>query len=166
MAATAQNRRAVRMLGYNSVEVTAENVEHVREYDAKLQEVLKELHPAVTVRMIREGINPLEQSIDDLASKIAQIKEEEGITTEDNYSIFLINLDKKKEISPEERKAYMWEQMKKQFEEEERQNEMVRRMTEKECQELVEKLKQELADSDLIDAKLSVLGLNSLDAFF
>ncbi len=107
MAATAENRRAVRMLGYNSVEVTAENVQKVSEYDAKLQEVLKELHPAVTVRMIRDGINPLEQSIEELSAKIAQIKQEEGITTEDNYSIFLINLDHKKEITPEERQAYI-----------------------------------------------------------
>ena len=107
LPANAENRRAVRMLGYNSVEVTAENVEKVTQYDAKLQEVLKELHPAVTVRMIRDGINPLEQSIEDLSTKIAQIKEEEGITTEDNYSIFLINLEKRKEITPEERKAYI-----------------------------------------------------------
>ncbi len=107
MSATAENRRAVRMLGYNSVEVTAENVQKVSEYDAKLQEVLKEMHPAVTVRMIRDGINPLEQSIDDLSAKIAQIKQEEGITEDENYSIFLINLDHKKEITPEERQAYI-----------------------------------------------------------
>ena len=102
-----QNRRAVRMLGYSSVEVTRENVEKVRDYDEQLQHVLKELHPAVTVRMIRDGINPLEQSIESLTAKIAEIKEQEGITTEDNYSIFLINLEKKKEITPEERQAYM-----------------------------------------------------------
>lgn len=107
MESTAENRRAVRMLGYNSVEVTPENVQKVAEYDEKLQEVLKELHPAVTVRMIRDGINPLEQSIDELSERIAQIKEEEGITKEDNYSIFLINLDHKKEITPEERKEYL-----------------------------------------------------------
>ncbi len=107
MDATPENRRAVRMLGYNSVEVTAENVTKVSEYDAKLQEVLKELHPAVTVRMIRDGINPMEQSIEDLSTKIAQIKQEEGITTEDNYSIFLINLEHRKEITPEERQAYI-----------------------------------------------------------
>ncbi len=107
MEPTAENRRAVRMLGYNSVEVTPENVQKVVEYDGKLQEVLKELHPAVTVRMIRDGINPLEQSIDELSEKIAQIKGEEGITKEDNYSIFLINLDHKKEITPEERKEYL-----------------------------------------------------------
>ncbi len=107
LPANAENRRAVRMLGYNSVEVTAENVEQVRNYDEKLQNVLKELHPAVTVRMIRDGINPLEQSIDSLAEQIAHIKEEEGITTEDNYSIFLINLEHRKEITPEQRKAYI-----------------------------------------------------------
>ena len=107
MEANAENRRAVRMLGYNSVEVTAENVEKVRDYDVKLQGVLKELHPAVTVRMIRDGINPLEQSVDELSTRIAEIKQEEGITTDDNYSIFLINLDHKKEITAEERKAYI-----------------------------------------------------------
>lgn len=107
LRATQENRRAVRMLGYNSVDVTAENVEKVREYDEQLQTVLKELHPAVTVRMIRDGINPLEESIENLAVKIAEIKEQEGITTEDNYSIFLINLEKHKEITPEERKAYI-----------------------------------------------------------
>ena len=107
LPANMENRRAVRMLGYNSVEVTAENVNKVREYDGKLQEVLKELHPAVTVRMIREGVNPLDQSLDDLSDKIKEIKQEEGITTDDNYSIFLINLEKRKEITPEERKAYI-----------------------------------------------------------
>lgn len=107
LAATQENRRAVRMLGYNSVDVNPENVEKVREYDDKLQNVLKELHPAVTVRMIRDGINPLEQSIDSLSEKIAQIKQEEGITTDDNYSLFLLNLEKNKEITPEERKAYI-----------------------------------------------------------
>ena len=107
MQANTENRRAVRMLGYNSVEVTRENVQKVSEYDTKLQEVLKELHPAVTVRMIRDGMNPLEQSVDDLAENIARIKEEEGITTEDNYSIFLINLEHKKEITPEERQLYI-----------------------------------------------------------
>ncbi len=104
---TMENRRAVRMLGYNSVEVTAENVEKVRAYDEQLQNVLKELHPAVTVRMIRDGINPLEESIENLSAKIAEIKEQEGITTDDNYSIFLINLEKHKEITPEERQAYI-----------------------------------------------------------
>ncbi|MBP3611332.1 MAG: hypothetical protein J6J42_13470 [Lachnospiraceae bacterium] len=107
LPANMENRRAVRMLGHSSVEITQENVEKVRDYDSKLQEVLKELHPAVTVRMIRDGLNPLEQPIEDLSAKIAQIKEEEGITTEDNYSIFLINLEKKKEITPEERQAYI-----------------------------------------------------------
>lgn len=107
MDSTPENRRAVRMLGYNSVEVTQENVTKVSEYDSKLQEVLKELHPAVTVRLIRDGINPLEQSVESLSEKISQIKREEGITTEDNYSIFLINLEHRKEISPEERKEYI-----------------------------------------------------------
>lgn len=107
MEATDANRRAVRMLGYNTVEVTTENVERVREYDEKLQNVLKELHPAVTVRMIRDGINPLEESIDSLAQKIMDIRRQEGVQGEDNYGTFLVNLEKQDGISEEERKAYI-----------------------------------------------------------
>lgn len=107
MEATDANRRAVRMLGYNTVEVTTENVERVREYDEKLQNVLKELHPAVTVRLIRDGVNPLEESIDSLAQKIMDIRQQEGVQGEDNYSTFLVNLEKQDGINEEERKAYI-----------------------------------------------------------
>ncbi|MGN0504996.1 MAG: DUF6240 domain-containing protein [Lachnospiraceae bacterium] len=107
METTDANRRAVRMLGYNTVEVTADNVERVREYDEKLQNVFKELHPAVTVRLIRDGVNPLEESIDSLTQKIADIRQQEGVQGEDNYSTFLVNLEKQDGISEEERKAYI-----------------------------------------------------------
>lgn len=104
---TEQNRRAVRMLGYSQTEITAENLERVTAYDEKLQQVLKELHPAVTVRMIRDGINPLRESLDSLSEKIGEIKAQEGIQEEDNFSSFLVNLDRKNGITEEERKAYI-----------------------------------------------------------
>lgn len=107
LEATEENRRAARMLGHNQTELTPENIKQVTEYDEKLQMVLKELHPAVTVRMIRDGINPLEESIDSLNEKIATIKEQEGIQGEDTFSNFLVNLDKQNGISEDERKAYI-----------------------------------------------------------
>ncbi|MCR5153731.1 MAG: DUF6240 domain-containing protein [Lachnospiraceae bacterium] len=100
-------RRAVRMLGYGNSEITKENVEKIAEYDEKLQTIFRDMHPSVTVKMIKEGINPLETSVEDLNAKIAEIRERDGISGDDNYSVFLINLMKDKAITSEERSAYI-----------------------------------------------------------
>ncbi|MCQ2536801.1 MAG: DUF6240 domain-containing protein [Lachnospiraceae bacterium] len=104
---TEESRRATRILGYASAEINAENISKVTEYDAKLQDVFSNLHPAVTVRMIRDGINPLNSTLDELNNKIREIKENEGITSDDTFSTFLVNLDKKGELSASERDAYI-----------------------------------------------------------
>ncbi len=107
IAATPEARRATRILGYASAEINAENITKVEEYDKKLQDVFTNLHPAVTVRLIRDGINPLTSTLDELNKKITEIKDKEGITTDDNFSNFLVNLDKKGDLSASERDAYI-----------------------------------------------------------
>ncbi len=104
---TEATRRATRILGYASADITPDNINKVSEYDAKLQEAFTDLSPSVTVKMIREGINPLNESLDNLISKASEIKAESGITTEDSYATFLVNLDKKNELTPDERDAYL-----------------------------------------------------------
>ncbi len=100
-------RRAARILGYAEAEINRENLEKVASYDEKLQSVLKELHPAVTVRMIRDGINPLEKNLDELSRKISELKEQEGIKSDDTYSNFLVNLESRKNLTHDEREAYV-----------------------------------------------------------
>ncbi len=100
-------RRATRILGYASAEITSDNINKVAEYDAKLQEAFTDLSPSVTVKMIREGINPLNESLDNLISKATEIKAANGIGTEDSYATFLVNLDKRNELTPDERDAYL-----------------------------------------------------------
>jgi hypothetical protein len=104
---TEQNQRAVRILGYNRMEITEESVNKVKAYDIQVAAMMKNLHPAVTVRMIKEGINPLEMPISELNQTIDRIKEEQGITSEEKYSTYLQRLEKGNEISAEERKAYI-----------------------------------------------------------
>lgn len=104
---TPESRRATRILGYAAAEINAENINKVQEFDGKLQDVLNNLHPAVTVRMIRDGINPLTATLDELNTKIKDIREKEGISTDDNFSNFLVNLDKKGDLSASERDAYI-----------------------------------------------------------
>ncbi len=104
---TDASRRAVRILGYASAEIDKANIEKVSEYDEKLQTLFQTLKPNITVRLIRDGINPLNLPIDELNEKIRQVTEAEGIATEDSYAKFLVNLDQKQEIKPEEREAYL-----------------------------------------------------------
>lgn len=104
---TEQNQRAVRILGYNQMEITLESIEQVKAYDSEVTTLIRNLHPAVTVRMIREGMNPLNMTITDLNDKIAKMKREQGITSEEKFSIYLHKLEKEEGITPEERKAYI-----------------------------------------------------------
>ncbi|HKL79236.1 MAG TPA: DUF6240 domain-containing protein [Mobilitalea sp.] len=104
---TEYNRRAVKILGYNRMDITEANIEKVKAYDLEVNTLIKNLHPALTVRLIKEGINPLELPIGELNQKIDQVREEQGITSEEKYSTYLRKLEKESGITEEERKAYI-----------------------------------------------------------
>lgn len=106
LEATEANKRAVRILGYNSLEITEENIEIVKEADQVLKNTVKKLSPAATLQMIREGKNPLTMTVaelDDYLSERQQEPEEER----EKYSKFLYKLEQKKEISREEKESYI-----------------------------------------------------------
>ncbi len=104
---TAENQRAVRILAYNQMEINQEAIDRVKAYDLQVSTMMENLHPAVTVRMIKEGLNPLEMNISELNRKIDQIKEEQGISAEEKYSTYLRKLERSDGITAEERKAYI-----------------------------------------------------------
>jgi hypothetical protein len=104
---TEENQRAIRILGYNSMEINEDSINQVKAYDQEVTTLIKNLHPEVTVRMIREGINPLEMPIQELNQTIDQIKDKQGITSEEKYSTYLRKLEKTDGITAEERKAYI-----------------------------------------------------------
>ena len=104
---TSENQRAVRILGYNQMDISEEAINQVKAYDLKVSTMIDNLHPAVTVRMIKEGINPLNLPIDELNQTIDRIKEEQGISSEEKYSTYLRKLEKEDSITPGERKAYI-----------------------------------------------------------
>lgn len=102
-----ENLRAIRILGYNSIEINEDSINRVKAYDLEVTTMMKNLHPGVTVRMIRDGINPLELPIHELNQTIDKIKEEQGITSEEKYSTYLRQLEKADAITPQERKEYI-----------------------------------------------------------
>ncbi|HWT74730.1 MAG TPA: DUF6240 domain-containing protein [Mobilitalea sp.] len=104
---TEMNQRAVRILGYNQMEINQDTINQVKAYDLQVTTMMKNLQPAVTVRMIKEGLNPLDMPINELNQTIDRMKEEQGITSEDKYSTYLRQLEKSGQITGEERKAYI-----------------------------------------------------------
>ncbi len=103
---TEYNKRAIRILAYNQMEITKETIEQVKAYDLRVEYLIQNLNPEVTVHIIKEGINPLNMPIDDLNSRIEDLKEQ-GYSSLDKYSSYLYKLEKDKDISEEERKAYI-----------------------------------------------------------
>lgn len=101
-----ENRRAVRILGYNSMEVTVENIEAVKEEDSLLQRVINKMTPATTLRLIREGINPLEYTPEALEAEVDRFYEE-PLKESETYSRFLFRIEQKGEITAAERDAYI-----------------------------------------------------------
>ncbi|MBR4144208.1 MAG: hypothetical protein IKU06_01980 [Lachnospiraceae bacterium] len=104
---TEGNRRAVRILGYNSMEITAESIEEIKYFDAKVTGLIDKMTPPVVMTMIRDGINPLECTIDELDEKVSSILKEQGNTAEQKYSEFLVRMEETDSITQNERNAYI-----------------------------------------------------------
>ena len=104
---TEGNRRAVRILGYNSMEITAESIEEIKFYDAKVTGLIERMTPPVVMTMIRDGINPLESTIDELDAKVSSILNEQGNSLEQKYSEFLVKMEETGSITANERNAYI-----------------------------------------------------------
>ena len=101
------NQRAVRILAYNQMEMTKENIVSVKSADAKVQQMFETLTPQIVLNLIRENKNPLNMTIDGLNEEIMQQKEIRGITDEQRFSEFLYQLDKTNGITQEERKSFI-----------------------------------------------------------
>ncbi len=104
MPKTAANERALRILGYNSMEITRESVLQMQTYDNRVNTLMDAMKPQVVKRMVDENINPLELSLDQLEEQVERISEEVG--SEDiAFSRFLWKLDRQKAVSEEERES-------------------------------------------------------------
>ncbi len=103
---TEENRRAVRVLGYNRMEITPEHVEEIKAACATVEEVITRMTPRAVLRMIRGGVNPLEQSLPQLQEYFDNQEQDPGQEAE-RYSQFLYKLEKKGEITPEEKSAFI-----------------------------------------------------------
>lgn len=104
---TEENCRAVRILGYNAMSITEEHITQVKEYDQKVNTLLEKMHPGAVLKMIKEGINPLSESVESLIERVNRIREEEGLNETERFSNYLVQVEKNGSIGEEERKTYI-----------------------------------------------------------
>ncbi|MCR4740521.1 MAG: DUF6240 domain-containing protein [Lachnospiraceae bacterium] len=98
------NRKAVRILGYAGMEINEASINRVKQADLALEGVIERMTPAKTLEMIRNGENPLDENIFGLYEKLN--REEPSDSTE-KYSKFLVRLEKNKEITEDEKSAFI-----------------------------------------------------------
>lgn len=103
---TEENRRAARILGYNRMEMTVENIEAVRAADDQVRNVVEKMTPAAVLKMIRDGVNPLEKSFAELEDYFEKLPEDYKEASE-SYSRFLYGLEKNHAVTEEERAGYI-----------------------------------------------------------
>ena len=103
---TAKNQKVVRILGYNSMGMTEENFERIRKSEELLSDVIEKMKPGTVLSMIREGVNPLTMSLGELNDYLNENSDQDGQDIE-SYSRFLYKLEQKKNITEEERSAYV-----------------------------------------------------------
>lgn len=104
---TEANQRAVRILGYNHLEITEENINEMKQYDGEVNYTLSKMHPAVAISMIKEGLNPLDMPISELNDQIDRIRQQEGITSEKKYTSYLWKLEKSENFTKQEKNAFI-----------------------------------------------------------
>lgn len=104
----AENEKAVRVLAYNHMDINRESVISMKSATEQVARVFKAMTPATVSEMIKKNINPLDMKLEDLAKVAKEIKSESGNTSdEQSFAKFLWKAENNKEITKEQRDAYI-----------------------------------------------------------
>ena len=102
-----EHTRAVQILGYNRTEITEENIAQIIEYDRAVNDMLAACHPNAVLSMIRDGINPLDMTVDELNQTLRDKNYKAGVKETDDFATYLRDVEKRGQISSEERAGYI-----------------------------------------------------------
>lgn len=106
MEVTPENEKAVRILGYNHMEINAASIERVREASLQLTGVISRLTPAATLDLIRADYNPLEMNLEQL-ERFLNERDSDPLKELEKYSNFLVRMQENKEMTKEEQESYI-----------------------------------------------------------
>ena len=107
LEASEANKRAVRILAYNEIEINVENINKIKDVDMEMQRLFQNLTPSATLDLIREGENPLDMTISELNQVVETMQANTSDKENERFSKFLWKLEQKNEITAEERESYI-----------------------------------------------------------
>lgn len=100
-----EGRRAVRILAYNEMDITPENVDKIKNIDHSVNELFRNMKPGKVLQMIRDGVNPLETDVTELNDYfINDLTDSRKI---EKYSEFLCRLERQGGIDAAEREKFI-----------------------------------------------------------
>lgn len=102
---TEANLKASKILTLNNMDFNEENLINVKLIDSKIGYVFDKLHPIIASDMIKNGFNPMERKIDELIEYIDNFSDEFGQTSREKIAEQILELDKSKTLSKQERDA-------------------------------------------------------------
>lgn len=103
--ASETNKRAAEILIRNEMDVTEEELQKVILLDQKVTTVSNKLHPMMVADMLRQGLDPLTMSMDEMKNYINGFQQEYGDKSGDRIGEIMVELDQKGDLTEEERKA-------------------------------------------------------------
>jgi len=101
------NQRAVRILAYNTMDITKDNITKVKSVDEQVQAAFKNLSPAVVRQMIKTGTNPLDMNLTQLNEAADEISNQLDTGGSEKFSEYLYKLEQNNDISSDERSSYI-----------------------------------------------------------
>ena len=102
-----ENADAVRILANNQMEMTADNIDKVKELYSGLNRLINNLKPETVLKMIRDNVNPMTDSIDEVNNYLSELNESASEANEEKFSKFLYKLDNNNAITEEERNKFI-----------------------------------------------------------
>ncbi|NLK98271.1 MAG: hypothetical protein GX272_09400 [Epulopiscium sp.] len=102
---TKENIRCARILIQNAIDVTEENILHLKLLDEKVNYVGANLHPTIAAEMIKEGFRPDQIPIDEVIDYIKDFEEILGSDVRDKLNEFILQMDEDKALTQEEREG-------------------------------------------------------------
>lgn len=107
METSEANRRSVRILAYNNLEINQESVLNMKAADERVQRTFSNLTPQTVRELIRQGSNPLDMNLEELNATAEAIRAQSSDADTTKFSEYLWKLEQNHEISPEERESYI-----------------------------------------------------------
>lgn len=107
MEITESSERAVRILAYNNMELTSDNIDAMKRLDMEVTTLFDNMKPKTVVHLISKGINPLNTNIYELNDRLSEINMEINADDTEKYSEYLWKLEHNSEISETDRDTYI-----------------------------------------------------------